>query len=127
MLAAPTGLPLHEALGSDKSNFTPLHYAAMSGNIAGAVTLIQEMMGLEERVGEGEEGEGVGGMTRRFLGLRDCYGRTALHIGFFFFFSIVSLFLLYYFLFCVIFFLTTSTPNKQQRRWREEQRLFEPS
>ena len=45
------------------------------------MTLIQEMIGLEERMSEGG-GEGAG-MTKKFMGLRDCYGRTALHIGLF--------------------------------------------
>ena len=43
MLAAPGGLPLHEALGRDENGFTPLHLAALSGNVPAAVTLIQEM------------------------------------------------------------------------------------
>ena len=43
MLASTTGLPLSQALGRDQSGFSPLHYAAMSGNTPAALTLIQEM------------------------------------------------------------------------------------
>ena len=90
------------------SRFTPLHYAAMSGNVQAAVTLIQEMQGVEERGGGGEEG----GVMGRFLELRDRHQRTALHLGYFLFYFYFYCFFLWFIVcgYFSIFIILISSP-----------------